>query len=131
MASHYTGLSYLHDTPGEVSSGNRYRFRVAGRSKYGWGAYSTVAEILAAVVPDTPLTVVTAQNALNTQITWQAPEGNGSDIESYDVQIQGSSGFSASVTCPASDPDLTDCLVAYTELRESDFNLILGDLILA
>lgn len=37
-----------------VSSGNTYRFRVRALNKHGWGSYSDVVGILAAVPPDAP-----------------------------------------------------------------------------
>ena len=56
--------------------------------------------------------------------------GNGSDIESYDVEIQGGSGnFAGSDTCAGDDPQVTTCSVAYTELRGLDFQLTLGETI--
>lgn len=59
IISHHTNLEYLHDVSGTVSSGIRYRFRIAARNKYGWGDYSDVVSVLAAVVPDAPTPVVT------------------------------------------------------------------------
>lgn len=65
------------------------------------------------------------------QIAWNSPAENGAQIESFEIQIQGSSGFAASSTCPGTDPSLTTCLVAYTELTSAKFGLELGDLIVA
>ena len=114
-----------------IQSGQRYRYRVAARNKHGWGVYSYIADILAAVVPDAPLTVTTEQNGLYSLFTWVTPAGNGSDIESYDIEIQGDSGsYAQSVTCTGSDPSLTTCSVAYSELRSTTFGLILGETIL-
>ena len=102
--------------------------RVAGRNKYGWGPYSSVVEILAAVVPTAPSPASTTQNGLFSLLTWTAPAGNGSAIESYDIEIEATSGaFSESTTCTGSDPSLTSCSVAYTELRSIAFGLSLGD----
>ena len=86
--------------------------------------------ILAAVVPDAPVPAVTSSSDLNTRVTWVEPGNNGSPIESYDIVIKGLSGsFYESTTCTGSDPSLTECLVAYTELRTGDFSLSLGALI--
>lgn len=103
---------------------------MAARNKYGWGSYSTVVSVLAAVIPDAPSTVFTVQDGLFSELSWNIPAANGADVESFEIVIQGvSTGFAASDTCTGDDPALTECQVAYSELTGADFGLELGDLI--
>jgi len=59
-------LAFIQTTG--VSSSNSYRFRVRAKNKHDWGEFSDVVSILAAIPPDTPLSVTTTQNGLFSQI---------------------------------------------------------------
>ena len=97
VASQYTDLSFLQTTG--ISSTNRYRFRVAAKNKHGFGPYSDVLEVLAAVVPSVPTGVTTSHNGLFSTIAWDIPDENGAAVDGYLVEIQGAHGFEASATC--------------------------------
>lgn len=126
VLSHFTGLSFVYDDGGNIASGQRYRLRVAARNKYGSGNYSSVADILAAIVPSSPQPITTVQNGLYSQITWISPTENGAQILSYDIEIKDSQSgefFAESSTCSGDDPSVTQCNVAYQELRSNKFGL--------
>jgi hypothetical protein len=48
----YQSSNYVHKE--DISSGNTYQFRVKAKNKHGWGPYSDIVSILAAIVPDAP-----------------------------------------------------------------------------
>ena len=126
MLSHFTGLTFVYYDGGNVVSGQRYRLRVAARNKYGWGNYSSVADILAAIFPSAPQPITSVQNGLYLQITWISPTENGAQILSYDIEIKDSQSgefFAESLTCNGDDPSITQCNVAYQELRSNKFGL--------
>jgi hypothetical protein len=124
-------LSYLLTTG--ISSSNSYRFRIRAKNKYDWGDYSPVVSILAAVAPDPPTTLTTAQNNLFSQVTWSASDNHGDTITSYEILVKNKAGlsFSASTTCSGSQSSIVfarSCTIAYSELRSATFGtLILGD----
>lgn len=115
-----------------MSTTNRYRFRVAAKNKYGWGDYSDVLGVVAAVVPGPPTGVTSTHNGLYSTITWELPVENGSAVLSYQIMLQGAHGLEESTTC---DGDVLgvvrECNVAYAELRSSTFELVLGDTVIA
>ena len=116
VSAHYGSLSFIQDSG--VSTTNRYRFRVAAKNKYGWGDYSDVLGVLAAVAPGTPSGVTSTHNGLYTTIAWELPVENGSTVLGYHIMLQGAQGLEESTTC---DGDVLgvarECNVAYTELR--------------
>jgi hypothetical protein len=75
-----------------ITSGVSYPVRYRVANIYGWGDYSPVAYIIAAVIPSEPLNVVTSNVELETYITvsWDSmanPGGNQIDILEYQVLI--------------------------------------------
>ena len=118
-----------------MSTTNRYRFRIAAKNKYGWGEYSDVLEVLAAVVPGPPTGVTSTHNGLYSTIAWELPSENGSAVEGYQIVLQGANGLEESLTCLgdviAWGSGLRECSVAYTELRSATFDLVLGDTVVA
>lgn len=68
----------------------------------GYSGFSNEVEIRAAGVPATPDAPVTTVNGANVDITWVAPDDNGSPITAYRIMIQHADGVTYS-------EDTTDC----------------------
>jgi hypothetical protein len=99
---------------------------VAAKNKYGFGPYSDVLEVLAAVVPSEPTGVTTSHSGLYSTIAWDMPSENGATVDGYLVEIQGTNGFEVSATCDGLDETVVSsrsCDVAYSELRAEPFSM--------
>lgn len=83
-----------------IVGGTTYRVRVRARNKYGWGSYSSITSIVAALAPSAPATVTTTQDGMNVNIAWSAPTTNGLAVTEYDILIKKKDGTYASTsTC--------------------------------
>lgn len=71
----------------DVKSGNHYRVRYRVRNEIGFGPYSDVAYILAAVKPDQPTVLSVTIEDDNTVISWLMPYNGGALIYSAEIKI--------------------------------------------
>lgn len=84
MSTAYTATDL---TPGTV-----YKFKVQARNSHGLSTFSTELSLLCAYIPDQPLAPVSSVIADNVQISWTAPDQNGSPLTAYRILIQQQDG---------------------------------------
>lgn len=104
----YSGTTFtLTDA---VSAGATYAFKVMAKNKWGWGAFSDSATILAATTPSvaTSATTTIDPGTGGVVLTWSAPASSGGiPLTSYLVEVQGNGGgWSTDPACPSSDASL-------------------------
>jgi len=104
----YSGTTFT--LTGGVSAGASYGFKVMAKNKWGWGAFSDAATILAATAPSVAGSATTVIDAGTggVVLTWSAPASTGGiALTSYLVEVQGSGGgWSAEPACPSADASL-------------------------
>ena len=71
-----------------MSVGLTYKFKVVARNAFGLSADSAELAILAAQMPDKPLTPSTTIGGANVVIDWVAPHDGGSPITGYKIYIR-------------------------------------------
>ena len=88
-----------------VTAGASYQFKVRAKNIFGWGVYSPVLTIQAAVAPSmvaTPTLSIDATSG-DAKITWLEPHDGSDTITSYKIEIQttlaGSTWSEYTTTC--------------------------------
>lgn len=104
----YSGTTFTL-TDGVVA-GATYAFKVMAKNKWGWGAFSDAATILAATTPSVASTATTSIDPATggVVLTWSAPASTGGiALTSYLVEVQGAdSSWNTDPACPSSDSGL-------------------------
>ena len=91
FSSSYTLNSILITS--NIASGRTYRFQYRAQNIHGWGAFSEIAEILAATIPSVPVGEPgTSIDEFETRVKlqWQAPSNLGGDgvaLTAYRIEI--------------------------------------------
>lgn len=97
--------TYSYTTIISLTQGLTYSFKVLARNSVGFSADSSVLAVLAATVPDQPLSVTTTAGASEVVIAWTV-DNRGSAITHFLVQIRESDGLTytaESVACQSDD----------------------------
>lgn len=137
MTSTY-GSDLITTTIDGLDSGVTYQFNYRAENIHGWSTdYSDSVSVKTLTEPST-IDLPTTANLENTvKIVWSAPYsgGSGIPITSYEIQVRDSNGdFQTTSECDGSDATIissTTCSILMETLSGSDFNLVLGDLIVA
>lgn len=125
----YTDLEYLH-TAG-VQSGVLYQIRISAKNKHGWSEFSDILEVLAATEPSEPQVTSSIQEGPFTELQWSLPNEHGSTVVEYEIKVQAASlDLIVIELCNGSEYEIVEsrsCKIAYADLRQEPFNLVLGD----
>jgi hypothetical protein len=78
-------LNYLATA---LTSGTTYKFKVEAKNEYGYSEYSETITLLAAYIPEIPISVTTEIDGSQVKVLWTLPSDNGSPITAYKVYIQ-------------------------------------------
>jgi hypothetical protein len=77
-----------------------YRVRVRAKNKYGWGLFSPITSIIAAIPPGISSLITTTQEFKSVKIIWAKPDINGLEITQYDILFRKKDGsFAPTATC--------------------------------
>ena len=132
------GESLIYTTVNGLNSGVTYQFKYRAENIHGWSTgYSDSVSVKTLVEPSTIDVPVTSNQGDSVKIKWSAPYtgGLGIPITSYEIQILDSSGnFITTPECDGSDSTVisdTSCTILMDTLTGADFNLVLGDLVVA
>jgi len=116
-----------------LTTGTTYRFMVLARNAYGQSVYCTPVPILAAQIPEAPISPQTEISGPNVVLSWTAPPTGGSPITGYIVTIKTSDATSTFLTelvhCDGASTAVrtsTTCTVPILSLRSQPFNLPWG-----
>ena len=106
-------------------------------NKFGWGAWSSVSEIISAANPDATSWITTANSSTNFYLKWQEPFNRGLSISRYYIIIMKkggnstrSSDYFASPDCDGSDTLINStqsCYIPMANLRGSPWFWALND----
>ncbi len=115
-----------------LNPGTLYSFTVQALNSEGLSSASTPVSILAAETPATPAMPTTVIVGSNINVSWVAPNSNGSPITAYIITFRDSTGNYHPLLddCNGSSPQVVStlqCVVPLTKMYVSPFNLILGD----
>lgn len=119
-------------TATSLTAGLTYKFKVQARNSFGYSAFSTQVEILAAQVPDKPDAPVTTFNGDTVTVDWTEPFTGGFEITAYRIYFAQSDTTTYSYElngCDGTDPTIRDartCTVLVSVLRDAPFNLEWG-----
>lgn len=80
------------NTGTDVVGGTIYRVRVRAKNKHGWGTFSPIIKIIAALPPGITPSISIVQSYQSVIITWVKPEINGLEITEYDIMFQKKDG---------------------------------------
>lgn len=133
--SAFLGLTTTHTT--NVVQGNRYYFRLRGQNTHGWGDYSDIIDILAAVEPSVLAMITVTDNADTTvRIAWNTPVDNGSPVTAFYVEFLATNGtyYEDTVNCDGDDLTIIAneyCDVPMTVFAAEPYNLVQDDQIVA
>jgi hypothetical protein len=83
-----TGITVTSYTALTLTHGTTYKFKVQARNSVGFSAYSSEVSILAAQVPNQPLTPQTLIIDETVVVSWKSPYNGGSAITSFSIQIR-------------------------------------------
>lgn len=83
----YLETSYIHT---DLPANEKLHYRIRAQNRWGWGQYSTPDLVI-----DTPKApnAITKESSIVTDktgdinVTWNAPDSNGSEIQGYKVEI--------------------------------------------
>ena len=85
------GITLTSYTQSVQTEGASYKFRVRARNEIGFSAYSSVFQILAAVVPDEPTSFIRDENSTTENqvtFTWSAPADDGANsVIDYSIEM--------------------------------------------
>ncbi|CDW74138.1 pa14 multi-domain protein [Stylonychia lemnae] len=130
----YLSTSYLVTTG--IVSGQSYEFRVRAKNIFGWGSFSDQITLKASTVPAQVATVTTSVDSLTggLKISWTAPFANGEAIDSYVIEIAGSTAQTLPwkrdlVNCPGVDPNILYCIIPMLNLQTGDFSYHINDIV--
>jgi len=73
----------LTQTINGLTAGQPYDFRVSAKNAIGWGALSSVVEIIPSAVPGITPTVTVTNLGANIKIAWTDADDKGSSITKY------------------------------------------------
>jgi len=74
-------------------------------NKYGWGDFSPIISIIAALAPSITPVITTVQLGAEVGISWGLPPKNGLAITKYDVLFQHKNGsYLPTSSCLGTDP---------------------------
>lgn len=76
-----------------ITSGREYQFQIVARNSIGFSQNSTAITIVAAQVPDQPISISTQINNDFVQIFWTTPFDGSSPIIGYTIKILQSNGI--------------------------------------
>jgi len=79
--------------------------RVRASNKYGWGDFSPIISIIAALAPSVTPVITTVQLGPDAGISWGLPPNNGLVITKYDVLFKHKNGsYFPTSECLGTDP---------------------------
>lgn len=132
-----TGITVTAYTAESLSEGTTYSFKVQARNLEGFGEFSEVLTVTAAIVPETPDAPITQWTVDAVNIYWTEPETNGAAITSYTIEIRQSDQvtYSTELTnCDGSTQEIIDnqfCRIPVQFLKDAPFNLPWGESVFA
>jgi hypothetical protein len=127
-----TGSYTVALAAGGGDAGKTYKFRASALNVHGWGPVSSVATILAADVPGVIASATIAlTGGTSVRLAWQVPAANGSPIDSYKVELLGTTGtyVTEAVHCSGTAPAVlsaASCTLPMSALTSAPWNLALG-----
>jgi len=115
-----------------LNPGTLYSFTVQALNSEGLSSASLPVSILAAEAPATPAMPVTTIVGSDINVSWIAPNSNGSPITAYIITFRDSAGNYHLIldVCDGSSQQVIStlrCVIPLTKMYGSPFNLILGD----
>lgn len=98
-------MASSYSTSKGITGGTWYRVRVRAMNKYGWGDFSPIISIIAALAPSITPVITTVQLGADVGISWGLPPKNGLAITKYDVLFQHKNGsYLPTSSCLGTDP---------------------------
>lgn len=73
-------IATYFQTISDIIGGTVYRVRVRAKNKHGWGTFSPIISIIAALVPGITRSIATSQDVKNVILKWTKPDINGLEI---------------------------------------------------
>lgn len=80
-----TALTETRYTAISLYEGFTYSFKVHARNAEGYGEFSDVTQIVAAIAPAQPMAPITIWLNDIIQVAWYEPDNNGAEITSYTI----------------------------------------------
>ena len=120
-----------------LTMGSTYTFKVQARNSYGLSPFSSEVSVLAAEIPASPSTPVTAISGSSVQITWTIPSVGGSAITSLVIYIRHSDEVNFStepIDCDGQSSAIVlsnTCAIPISTLKQPPFDLPWGGSVFA
>jgi len=88
----YLETSYIHT---DLPANEELHYRIRARNRWGWGQFSTPDLVID--TPKAPKGIIKHSSSIITKtgdanISWEAPDSNGSEIQGYKVEVQEANG---------------------------------------
>lgn len=71
-----------------MTSGVTYEFKIEARNQYDYSDFSDSITLLAAYIPEIPITVTTKIILDTVKVAWVLPSDNGSPITEFKIFVQ-------------------------------------------